>query len=126
MDTFTHYRELGDKVGELYPNIRWSDILLQNTPLEKRILLEMNDDFILQCKRQYQEKEGMIQKPVDKSISVKDQLFPKYHSHKKTKKIEYMKKRERFVPKHKKKKYPTKPKNHGKIHRNLYHKNMIV
>jgi len=41
---FVHFRPLPKKVGGMYQNIPWSDVMLQNVPKETTYALAENDD----------------------------------------------------------------------------------
>ena len=55
-----HYRDLGDKVGSVYPRARWSDVTIHNVPLETTF--------------EYQDQIYMIEDKIHESIHIGDDL----------------------------------------------------
>ena len=41
-----HHRDLGVKEGHIYPNKKWSDVTVNNVPLDKTCSLEYYDEFL--------------------------------------------------------------------------------
>ena len=137
-ELFVHHRPLGKKIHGYYPNVSWSEIALQNVPVETTIQSSIENEYLRQQlrKSQYpyidiiQDASDIIQ---DKEICIQESIKKKNHICKgdKPSHIKMMKQtsdhiRTRPVPKHTKKNYTTKPKDYGKIHRNKYGKQLHV
>ena len=117
---FVHYRPLGKKIQGYYPNVTWSDIAIQNVPLETTIQFK-NENELSECLRSLQ---GDVNGHIMVGNKKEDSIIIESSSYKNQKELpergekpRYMKtrysnrtgERSRVIPSHMKKKYPTKP-----------------
>ena len=132
---FIHTRPLGDKFpgSHLYKNVSWSDVAIQGIPAETIRYLRDADDYNDHRRKcallksvlkggdsvDFYEGKGGSERYGDdfRSYTGKGPAFKSYKGNE----YEWRDGRKRKIVKvHKK--YPTKPKNHAKIHRNKYYK----
>lgn len=132
---YAHHRPLGRKINGYYPNVSWSEIALQNVPVETTIQSAIENEYLTQKMRNSNyPRSDIIRDTSNKDIQDIQESSKKTNhickgdkpSHIKTKKQIYDHIRTRPVPKHTKKNYTTKPKDYGKIHRNKYGKQLHV
>jgi len=104
---FVHHRPLGKKVNGLYQNVPWSDVAIQNVPLEKTLYLEVQNKYIEHMN--YVESMKGINKRMINSRVMNDSI--RYSG---TNKVKY---EDDYIGPYrsrkiltKKKKYPVKPK----------------
>lgn len=128
---FVHHRPLGTKIQGQYLNVPWSDIALQNVPLETTLSLEI-ENIDLECQRRManivEENKSLM---VGSKNVVKDIIGYEIQNNqiKRGEKPSHIKGMShkydhtgRPIPKHTKKKYSTKPRIKGKAMRGKYFK----
>ena len=134
---FVHHRPLGRKIQGQYLNVSWSDIALQNVPLETTIRTQ-NENELYECLRSFQspdpehsKKQTWVgQKTSVTNITESDSYKTPSARIVKGEKPKHVKQQsqkyesERPIPARKTKKYPTKPKIHAKMQRSKYGKHM--
>ena len=127
---FVHERSLGYQVNGSYPDVTWSDVMINGIPLDTTLNLEHQDyliDMSQEVARMQEEilPEGIINQIDGCQISMKKMnVFEKGAKPCKIKgdKDLHDAYKRRYMSNHKKKKYPTKPKVFRKIHSNKYDK----
>jgi hypothetical protein len=105
---FVHHRPLGKKVNGLYQHVPWSDIAIQNVPLETTLHLENQNKFI-EYMNYIESMKGTIKKVINER-NLDNKI--RYSG---TNRLQFNKEyidpyRSRSIPKKKKKKFPVKPK----------------
>ena len=131
---FVHYRPLGKKVQGQYLNVPWSDIALQNVPLETTLALENENDELEFRMRQSVRTEDVQTIIGDRHvvadiIQCGDAKLYMGERGERGEKPDHIKGAPvrydctgRPIPKHSKKKYPTKPRIKEKEQRPKYFK----
>jgi len=131
---FVHHRPLGKKIQGQYLNVSWSDIALQNVPMETTIRTQNENELrecILSLQSDISETPTWVgSKHTDASIMETESyktpsLTTRGDKPKHLKQQSHAYASERPIPVHKKKKYPTKPKIHGKVQRSKYGKHLL-
>ena len=127
---FVHHRPLGTKVQGHYRNVPWSDIALQNVPLETTLGFEVENDELEHRMRlaTISETYGTtiigdkhVVTDIIQSGDAKLYIPEQKPNHIKGVSVTYDH-TGRPIPKHTKKKYPTKPRIRGKEQRSKYFK----
>ena len=131
---FVHHRPLGKKLGGQYRNVSWSDIALQNVPLETTLALETENEELEFRMRQSVGTEDMKTIVGDRHV-VTDIIQcgdGKLYMGERGGKPNHIKgtpvrydNTGRPIPRHTKKKYPTKPRIKEKERRSKYFKHSL-
>ena len=129
---FVHHRPLGTKVQGHYRNVPWSDIALQNVPLETTLGFEVENEEL-----EHQMRLGTLSEAQGKTMIGDKHVVTdiiqcgdaKMYMPERGEKPDHIKGTSvtyehtgRPIPKHTQKKYPTKPRIRGKEQRSKYFK----
>ena len=113
-----HYRDLGVKANEMYPEKKWSDVVINDVPIDLTMNLQDRDEFLHIIGEASSYRETTISEPNERSVPLgvlsSGEDYPSERNKKESREktsIRWKKgvKRERTIPPSKKK-YPTKPK----------------
>ena len=116
---FVHFRPLPKKVGGMYQNIPWSDVMLQNVPKETTYALAENDDNMKDKIRHFkeiledEESTYINKRTSDKNINISTSEIREDDIKKFIKGY-----KQRPIPKRKRSTYETKPRKHNVSQKN--------
>ena len=128
---FVHHRPLGEKIQGQYPHVPWSDIALQNVPLETTINLRNENEELEHMRRLEKMNEVVMKTMVGEKRVVKDVIECENNKNitargEKPRHIKAMapayENKGRPIPKNTKKKFLTKPRIKEREQRSKYFK----
>ena len=123
---FVHQRNMGKKMSgsHLYPNVPWSDVVLQHVPIEVPMRLTHQDYLIGSLMGETSDIAGTTivgERHVDSDIRVTENFIAKNRSYK-ANDYERVNGRMRQIPRKKQRNFAVKPRNKEKENRNKYFK----